>query len=86
VNEDQEYHALLAAVLQETGQYAAAAESYASLLRVNSRQPLWWLGRGIALEQSGKPDQARDAYRRALAIQGLRQDLQDYVRGRLQVL
>ncbi len=86
VNEDQEYHALLAAVLQETGQYAAAAESYASLLRVNSRQPLWWLGRGIALEQSGKPNQARDAYRRALALQGLRQDLQDYVRGRLQAL
>jgi Tfp pilus assembly protein PilF len=83
---DLEYHALLAALLQEAGDYIAAAKRYEQLLAVQPHEALWWLGLAIAQEQSGSLDSARRSYRQALDIPGLRPDLAAYARDRLQVL
>ncbi|PLX83707.1 MAG: hypothetical protein C0618_12345 [Desulfuromonas sp.] len=81
-----DFHALKAALLQENGRFAEAALLYTELLQVDNRRPLWWMGRGIALEQIGDSVQAKQAYRQALVFEGLRPDVRDYLRGRLSVL
>lgn len=86
VDADAEYHALLAALLQEIRDYEAAAKLYVRLLQFRPQEALWWLGLGICLEQQGASAQARQAYQSALAVSGLRPDLERYVRSRLQVL
>ncbi|MCW9050592.1 MAG: tetratricopeptide repeat protein [Deltaproteobacteria bacterium] len=86
IGQDLEYHALLAALLQETKQFTAAADLYARLLQLRPEQAVWWLGLAISMDQSGRFDQARNAYERASALPGLRPDLQNYIRSRLQVL
>ncbi len=83
---DFEYHALLAALLQETKQFQASGTLYRQLLDIDSRQPLWWMGLGIARDQVGEYKQARDAYRNALSLPGLKPELTQYIQDRLQVL
>jgi tetratricopeptide (TPR) repeat protein len=83
---DLEYHALLAALLQESGRFAEAAGRYEKLLAVRPREALWWLGLAITREQSGALAAARQAYQQALASPGLRPDLAEYSRSRLEVL
>ncbi len=86
VGQDPEYHALLAAILQETGQFSAAAKVYANLLLLRPETALWWFGLAVSMDQTGDFEQARNAYRRALALPGLSVDVQKYVQSRLQVL
>jgi tetratricopeptide (TPR) repeat protein len=86
VSQDLEYHALLAALLQETRQFDAAAETYARLLQLRPETALWWFGFAVSMDQSGDFEQARNAYRRALALPGLSGNVQQYVQSRLQVL
>ena len=86
VKDEPEYHALRAAIYQELGEYAEAAEVYARLLEQRPRESLWWMGLAIALEQQGLTGGARDAYRTALDVSGLRPDLESFVRERLQSL
>lgn len=83
---DPDYHALRAAIYQELGDYPQAAQLYAQLLEQRPRESLWWLGLAIALEQQGLSGGARDAYRTALDVSGLRPDLERFVRERLQHL
>lgn len=83
---DPDYHALRAAIYQELGDYPQAAQLYAQLLEQRPRESLWWLGLAIALEQQGLSGGARDAYRTALDVSGLRPDLERFVRERLQRL
>ena len=86
VAQDLEYHALLAALLQESGQFKAASSIYSQLLQVRPQEALWWMGMAISLEQSGRFDPARDAYQKAISLSGLSPDLQNYIHGRLQAL
>lgn len=86
VASDLEYHALLAALHQESGHYKAAVKSYTQLLKYRPREALWWMGLAISYEQSSDYARATKAYQQALSLPGLRPDLQDYIRKRLQVL
>ena len=86
VAQDPEYHALLAALLQETGQFNTAAQVYADLLQLRPETALWWFGFAVSVDQAGDFEQARNAYRRALALPGLSVDVQKYIHNRLQVL
>ncbi len=83
---DPDYHALRAAIYQELGEYPRSGQLYARLLEQRPRESLWWLGLAIALEQQGLATGARDAYRTALDVSGLRPDLEKFVRERLQYL
>ncbi|MEZ4484271.1 MAG: tetratricopeptide repeat protein [Syntrophotaleaceae bacterium] len=81
-----ELHALLGAIYQRLGQYQAAAQEYQALLTAQPGNGLWQMGLGIAREHAGAPEEAVDAYRAALAGQGLSPALNDYVRQRLAAL
>jgi tetratricopeptide (TPR) repeat protein len=86
ISQDLEYHALLAALLQESGQFKDASSIYAQLVQLRPQAALWWMGLAISLEQSGHSERARNAYQKALALPGLQPDLQNYIQSRLQVL
>jgi len=86
IQEDQEYFALLAAIFQESGHFADAARLYRELVNIRPQNALWWFGLGLAADQDGDGSMAKKAYQAALALPGLRPDLQVYVRNRLQVL
>lgn len=84
--DDLEYHALLAALFQETGEHQSAITAYRHLLDIRPQEGLWWMGLAISLDQSGAAVKAKDAYQQAIALPGLRPDLQDYIHNRLQLL
>lgn len=84
--EDLEFHALEAALLQETARYDEAAQLYERLLSVRPEKALWWLGLGVAREQLGQHPQARAAYESAATLPGLKPGLLAYIQGRLDVL
>ncbi|MFK5926754.1 MAG: hypothetical protein QM483_09005 [Desulfuromusa sp.] len=86
VIQDLEYHALLAALLQDSKQFKAASLVYGDLVQARPQEALWWMGLAISLEQSGNAVPARNAYQKALTLPGLRPDLQNYIHGRLQTL
>lgn len=65
------YHALLAALYQQVGDWSASAALYGRLVALRPTQGTWQLGLAIALEQLDQPAQAARRYR--LALQG--QDL-----------
>ncbi|MEX2517393.1 MAG: AMIN domain-containing protein [Gammaproteobacteria bacterium] len=81
-----DYHALLAAVLQQLDQHAEAAGLYAELVELAPTQGVWWMGLGISLEETGHADKAIMAYRRALDSGRLTADLTDYVAARIRTL
>lgn len=83
---DPAYHALLGALLREAERFREAAEVYGRLLQLRPDEPLWWLGLAVSMDQIGETDQARLAYRRALALPGLTPQLQSYIQDRLQIL
>ncbi|MDZ7661741.1 tetratricopeptide repeat protein [Thiohalophilus sp.] len=83
---DSEYHALLAALYQQTGQHLKAAASYRDILRVNPHQGNGWIGLGISLEKLEKYAEARSAYQRAKNSTNLTENLRQYVDKRLAVL
>ncbi len=86
VSQDPEYHALLAALLQESDQFVNANSIYGQLVQVFPQEPLWWMGMAISFEHLENPEHARGAYQKALNLPGLRPDLQSYIQSRLQVL
>jgi tetratricopeptide (TPR) repeat protein len=83
---DLEYYALLAGLLQDAEDFSQSADIYRRLLQLRPRQALWWLGLGVALEQISEREKAQEAYRQALSLPGLRQDLQQFVSERIELL
>lgn len=80
-----EFQGVQAAVLQQTGQHAEAAEKFAAALRLSPRHGVWWMGLGISLAETGQPAAAREAFERARAA-GLPPGAAGYVEGRLRQL
>jgi MSHA biogenesis protein MshN len=73
-----EYHALRAALLEQDGQHAQAAELYAHLVRLDPQRAAWWLGLGISLEGEQRPADALRVYRTATALDGLAPEPRDW--------
>lgn len=65
------YHALLAALRQQVGDWSGSAALYRQLVALQPQQAAWQLGLAIALEQLDQPTQAADRYRLAVRGQGL---------------
>jgi MSHA biogenesis protein MshN len=78
-----DYHTMLAALYQQTGQPAEAASIWAGLLETNDSQARWWAGLGIALESQGRSESARSAFAQAARLPGLPEQLRLYVEQRL---
>ncbi len=81
-----DYHALMAALYQQEGRPAEAVNQYALLLAQDAEVADWWAGMAIALERSGNPEGARQAYTRALKTFGLHEALARYARERISQL
>ncbi|MUT70444.1 tetratricopeptide repeat protein [Stutzerimonas frequens] len=65
------YHALLAALRQQVGDWSGSAALYRQLVALQPQQAAWQLGLAIALEQLDQPTQAAERYRLAVPGQGL---------------
>lgn len=76
----QSLYALLAA---RAGDQAQAAEAYRRASELDPRDPRWPLGQAIALENSGQARAAREAYGRALGLEGLDVASRGFVQERL---
>lgn len=81
VNAD--YHATLAALLVRLKRHPEAARQYELALRLQADQGVWWMGLGLARATQGKTDEARAAYRRALATGNLPDNLVAFVNTKL---
>ena len=78
-----DYHTMLAALYQQTGQPAEAARIWAGLLETDDSRARWWAGLGIALESQGRSESARSAFVQAAQLPGLPEQLRLYVEQRL---
>jgi MSHA biogenesis protein MshN len=58
--------ALYASTLARLGRHEDTAGAYREAIRRDATQGSWWIGLGLALEQGGHPQEARDAFNRAL--------------------
>ncbi len=81
-----DYHALLAALEQENGQFANSATRYRELLQIRPAQADWWLMLAIAYEQLNDVKLARSAYRQALEKTGLTTEHRQFSMERLERL
>ncbi len=79
IDDNPTYYALLATLQQQTQDYAAALETYASLTVASPRRGEWWIGRAICAEQLHDPDAARNYFRRAVNCPGLSEQLKNFV-------
>ena len=80
---DQEYYALVAALYQQTQQHQEAVNMYKDLLKLQSDRGIWWIGLGISLEKTGKPDEAREAYSKARDSGSLNASMRRYTDNKL---
>ncbi len=86
VQDDPEYHALLAALYQRLGLYEQAAQTYRGALQAQPRNGVWWLGLGLALEGTGDRSNALQAYQRAQQSGTLDSEVLRYVESKITAL
>ena len=86
ISSDIEYHALLAALLQEQQMHVEAVDIYKNLVRLRPDNGVWWMGLGISLEALSLRNEALGAYRQALEIGTLPANLSQYVSSRIHTL
>lgn len=84
--DDPDYEALLAALMQRTGRHGDAIVSYRRLLSVQPQNGLWWTGLGISLSAAGQRQQAHEAFNHALTDRNLPDRLRQYLNDQLQQL
>lgn len=72
---DADYQGLFAYLLQRQQRPAEAAERFRAGLALRPGEGRWWFGLGLALENSGKPAEAKEAYARAKEIGSLPADM-----------
>jgi len=81
-----EYHAFLAGVLQREQRHAEAAQHYRDALQLAPQNGVWWMGLGISLQADNHVAEAREAFRRARASNGLAAELQAFIDRKLDAL
>ena len=74
-----EYQAFLAGVLQREQRHTEAAQHYREALKLAPNNGVWWMGLGISLQADMHLPEAREAYRRARASNGLTPELQAFI-------
>lgn len=72
---DADYQGLFAYLLQRQQRPAEAAERFRAGLALRPGEGRWWFGLGLALENSGKPAEAKEAYARAREVGNLPADM-----------
>lgn len=75
VADDPELHVLLASTYRRLAEHFLEAQTYRNLLVRFPRDGALWVGLGSALEAGGQGEEARQAFRQALATGGLSPEL-----------
>lgn len=85
-DQEADYHAFMAAVLQRLDRHKEAITHYQIALHLSPNSAVWWMGLGISDQAVGDDEDARNAYKHALSLHQLNAELQDFVEKRLQAL
>jgi MSHA biogenesis protein MshN len=64
--DDAEYHAFVAALMQNQGRHGEAVQHYLTALRSDPSMPTWLIGAGISLQAKNQMNDAAEAFQRAL--------------------
>ncbi len=78
-----DYYAFYAALLQREGRHKDAAAHYRTAIQLSPNNGVWLMGYGISLQELQRVDEAKEAYRRALASQTLSPELAAFVQQKL---
>ena len=78
-------HALMGALLSQSQRYEDAVKAYQRALAVEPDQGGWLLGLGLALESSGRIDEAKMAYRNALQQGAFKPEVVKFLRQKIGV-
>ncbi len=81
--DDADYQAFAAALAQRLERHAQAVELYRAALALRAGNGVWWMGLGISLAALDDGNDARAAFRRALADPALAPNLRGFVAERL---
>lgn len=82
----QAYYGLLAALYQKTDRHLKAVEYYQQLLKMDNKQPDYWLGLGISLDALDKRPEALRAFQLANQFVQANPRIESYIRQRIQAL
>ena len=78
-----QFQALVGAAYQRRGNHREAADAYRTALRIHPGTGTSWLGLGISLEALNHPNEAAEAFRRALASGTLTAETRGFAETRL---
>ena len=85
-NEQADYHAFLAALLQRQNRHEEAIEQYKIVTQLAANNGVWLMGYGISLQAAQRNADAKEVFQRALDTQTLSAELQAFVRGKIKEL
>lgn len=86
LEDNPQFHALMAALYARNNDNAAAGRIYRNLINLDPQNGSWWFGLGIALEKSGQNKSALEAYSRAISEGKLDPESAMYAQSRLQAI
>jgi MSHA biogenesis protein MshN len=81
-----DYQGFVAGVLQREQRHAEAEQHYREALKLSPQNGVWWMGLGISLQAGQHLPEAREAYTRARAANGLTPELQAFIDRKLEQL
>ena len=81
-----DYLAFSAAILQRLARHKEAADIYQTVLRLQPGSGVWWMGLGISLQTLKQPAEAAEAFRRARSAGTLSPELLAFVEQRIKQL
>jgi MSHA biogenesis protein MshN len=84
--DNAEYQGFLAGVLQRAQRHGEAVEHYQAALKLLPQKGVWWMGLAISLQAEKRLPEARAAYTRARAANGMTPELQAFVDRKLEAL
>ncbi len=86
LQDDPDYYALMAAILQKGQDFLRAGEIYQKLVQYNPGNGVWWAGLGISLDGVGHSAQALQAFKKATTDPSIPRNLRAYVSTRIKAL
>ncbi|MBI1175516.1 MAG: tetratricopeptide repeat protein [Sideroxydans sp.] len=85
-DQQADYHAFVAAVLQRLNRHKEAITHYQIALHLSPKSAIWWMGLGISLQAVDFDEDARDAFQHAADLHQLKPELQAFVEKQLKAL
>lgn len=86
IEDEPEYHAFMAALLNRQNRYQEALNIYKKLVQINPHESSWWFGLAIAEDKLGQVKDAKLSYLKAAAEGRLNPQAQAYLQNRISVL